>query len=152
MAAMGGEFQPAVTVADAVVGELNSVHAPVRDETRGVVVALAYLGSISTCRSGAWVPPRCVFAQNKKRALAIVENTLELVPSLSHLLIHDERGERCCIGHPMLARLLLLRVADRRADGKGHDLPRTALLRVRAQVEAFLTDTLFAEPESLCNA
>ena len=47
----------------------------------------------------------------------------------------------------MLARLLLLRVADRRADGKGHDLPRTALLRVRAQVEAFLTDTLFAEPE-----
>ena len=55
----------------------------------------------------------------------------------------------------MKARLLLLRVADRRADGKGHDLPRTALLRVRAQVEAFLTDTLFAEPEggwaSLCN-
>ena len=55
----------------------------------------------------------------------------------------------------MLAQLRLLRVADRRADGKGHDLPRTALLRVRAQVEAFLTDTLFAEPEggwaSLCN-
>ena len=47
----------------------------------------------------------------------------------------------------MLAQLRLLRVADRRADGKGHDLPRTALLRVRAQVEAFLTDTLFAEPE-----
>ena len=59
MAAMGGEFQPAVTVADAVVGELNSVHAPVRDEMRCVVVALAYQGSISTCRSGAWAP-RCV--------------------------------------------------------------------------------------------
>ena len=59
MAAMRGEFQPAVTVADAVVGELNSVHAPVRDEMRCVVVALAYQGSISTCRSGAWAP-RCV--------------------------------------------------------------------------------------------
>ena len=55
----------------------------------------------------------------------------------------------------MLAQLRLFRVANERVDGKGHDLPRTALLRVRAQVEAFLTDTLFAEPEggwaSLCN-
>ena len=97
-----------------------------RGEMRCVVVALAYLGSISTCRSGAWVPPRCVFAQNKKRALAIVESTLELVPSLSHLLVHDERGERCCIGH----RTLLLRLANRGVDGEGCDLPRTALLRV----------------------
>ena len=46
----------------------------------------------------------------------------------------------------MKAQLRLFRVANERADGKGHDLPRTALLRVRAQVEAFLTDTLFAEP------
>ena len=53
------------------------------------------------------------------------------------------RGERCCIGHPML----LLRLANRRVDGEGCDLPRTALLSMQAHVEVVLADTLFVEPK-----